>query len=437
MRQNDQNDARLFAGSKFRTLRMGSIATAAFLALSGCDTDVVNPGPIDADFLDAPESQEAITNGAGRALADALNWIAYTGGAVAREIHPSGSTGSFGITPEQQRGELNDDEVNTHWENAHRARFLVDDGLRRINALEAGEQDQEVLAQLYLWGGYSNRLLGESMCQAVIDGGAPQDYTVHLQQALTLFDQAASLGAGDVRTAAIAGRASVKAFLGDWAGAVQDAATVPTGFSYDMPYFDIGDDTQSNRIFVSTKAEPYKAHSVWGTWLEDYGKSDINPNGDPRVPFRTTEETGDASTGCCGLVPWFPEEKHNEDDSPIELSSGAEMRLLQAENALMNSDMATAVQLINELRTGAGVAPIAPASMSEAWTQFKREHAIETWLEGRRLPALRRWELNSTPGDLQPLEQVSGALDQGSHLTTRDFCFPISEAEQETNPNIT
>ena len=76
------------------------------------------------------------------------------------------------------------------------------------------------------------------------------------------------------------------------------------------------------------------------------------------------------------------------------------------------------------------------ATMEEAWSLFKREHAIEQWLEGRRLPALRRWNEAGTPGALQPMEQVSGSLTEGSHLETRDFCFPISEAEKDTNPNI-
>ena len=38
---------------------------------------------------------------------------------------------------------------------------------------------------------------------------------------------------------------------------------------------------------------------------------------------------------------------------------------------------------------------------------------------------------------LQPLEQVgNGDTSDTSHLSTRDFCFPISEAERDTNPNI-
>ncbi|MDG2281474.1 MAG: hypothetical protein P8L45_00065, partial [Longimicrobiales bacterium] len=104
------------------------------VAAASCDTEVINPGPIDARFLDDPNAQAALANGAGRALSEALNWTAYTSAAIAREVHPSGSTGSFGITPEQQRGELLWDQVGTQWSTAHRARFLADETISRIQS---------------------------------------------------------------------------------------------------------------------------------------------------------------------------------------------------------------------------------------------------------------------------------------------------------------
>ena len=89
----------------------------------------MNPGPISSKFLDDPAAQVALVNGAGRALGDAMNWIVYTSAPVAREVHPSGSTGSFGITPEQQQGMLSKDGGGTHWGNAHRARFLASNSI--------------------------------------------------------------------------------------------------------------------------------------------------------------------------------------------------------------------------------------------------------------------------------------------------------------------
>ena len=415
------------------------MSVGLWVGVVSCNTDVVNPGPIDAEFLDDPNSQAAITNGVGRALADTQNWLGYTSAAIARELHPSGSTGSFGITPEQQLGMLTDDEVNTHWENAHRARFLATDGIARIAGLDAADRDVDNLAQLYLYAGYNSRLLGDMMCQSVIDGGSAGSSDVHLNAAIGYFDLAASTGSGDVAIAAVAGRASVHVSLGDWGSAIADAATISAGFSYELPYFDIGDDTQSNRIFVAGKATPYKAHTTLFTWVETYGlEATTMPGGDPRMPWAISGENGDASTGCCGVIAFNPQTKYDADDSGIELSSYEEMQLILAENEIMNNgDFAEGMTIINTLRAAAGMGAEVAANQAEAMTWLKREHAIENWLEGRRLPAMRRWEANGTPGDLQLLEQVGdGDPLTGSHLATRDFCFPISENETETNPDL-
>ena len=82
------------------TLRSGrAAATMAALTLittlSACELKVTNPGPIQADALDDTKALTSVVNGAGRDLAEAINWTAYTGAAVSRELFPGGSTGSF------------------------------------------------------------------------------------------------------------------------------------------------------------------------------------------------------------------------------------------------------------------------------------------------------------------------------------------------------
>jgi hypothetical protein len=135
-------------------------------------------------------------------------------------------------------------------------------------------------------------------------------------------------------------------------------------------------------------------------------------------------------------VPWWPQQKFDNNDSNLDLATGEEMRLIEAENHLVNGNLGPAVILINELRTAAGMDEIDPATLEEGWTFLKRERAIELWLEARRLPDLRRWDANNTPGELHVLEQVAGTTQEGSHLSTRDYCWPIAKTEIDTNPNI-
>lgn len=405
----------------------------AGVALPACDTSVTNPGPVQREFLDSPEAQPAMVAGMGRAVAEALNWLAYTGGAVAREFHPSGSTGSFGITIQWQRGELGatDDALDTHWEQAQQARWYAEEGIRIME--DAGPQSDELLAQAYLYAGYANRILGEHMCQAVIDGGSPEPHTVYLERAVEDFDRASQLGTATQQTIARAGRASVHALLGNWDAAAQDAATVPTSFRYQIAYHDIGEDAQKNRVQFAANESPYKAHTQWNTWVPEY-QAQFD---DPRVPYLVTSKTGDAAIDCCGQVPWWPQAKYTAPGDDINLSSGAEMRLIEAEALLIGGDVAGAMQKINELRTAAGVEPWpATTTAAEAWSHLKRERAVELWIEGRRFGDLRRWEDANRPGALDPLEMPSGDVSVGSHLRQQDLCFPIPPSEQDTNPNV-
>ncbi len=93
-----------------------------------------------------------------------------------------------------------------------------------------------MLGKAYLWAGYACRLLGENFCDAVIDGVPREPRSVYYERAIARFDEAQRLGSGDVAMAVVAARASVKAFLGDWTGAVADATSVPDDFVFNMPY---------------------------------------------------------------------------------------------------------------------------------------------------------------------------------------------------------
>jgi len=183
-----------------------------------------------------------------------------------------------------------------------------------------------------------------------------------------------------------------------------------------------------NRIQWASASTPYRAHTEWNTEWEAYYKA----TNDPRVAWEETSEQGDAAIDCCGKVPWYPQMKYADPAADIRLSSGHEMRLIEAEDMLNNGKMSEAVDIINGIRDIVGVDHIAPTTMDEAWAMLKRERGIELWLEGRRLGDLRRWKENNTPGALGHLEQVNA----DSHLTRQDLCFPIPPSEQDTNPNV-
>jgi hypothetical protein len=414
------------------------VVLAAIGTLSACNFDVTNPGPVQERFLDDPAARTAIVNGAGRDLGNALNWISYTGAAVSREIFPAGSTGSFGITALQQLGKLvpSPNESDDFWNLAQRARWEAESGADRfkttLGATNYAKSPQA--GQILLWAGYANRLLGENMCDATINAGPKQPSTVFLARADSQLTEAINVAtaAGDSRTAtaARAARASVRADLGSWANAVSDAAAIPDAFAFQMPYYTT-DVEQYNRIYWATANSPYRAHTVWNTFYDQYYTS----TKDPRVSWGQDAKTtqGDGAVFTLGKVAWHFETKFAKKEASMNLSSGWEMRLLQAEALLVSGDFASAMPLVNKHRLALGLTPWTAATLDEGWTALKRERGIELWLEGRRLGDLRRWKAGSTPGQLSAYE-VPGStsyLDAGQTL-----CFPISSLEMQTNPNL-
>ncbi|MDZ7690650.1 MAG: RagB/SusD family nutrient uptake outer membrane protein [Balneolaceae bacterium] len=114
------------------------------------------------------------------------------------------------------------------------------------------------------------------------------------------------------------------------------------------------------------------------------------------------------------------------------------MLLIQAEAEMVDGDWMAGMALINSRRDDVGVDNLdgKRTIAAEAWAFLKRERGIELWLEARRLGDLKRWEENDTPGALHPLEQAGNSAQELPLDPERDLCFPISESEVDTNPNI-
>lgn len=414
------------------------LALFAGLSVAACDFKVTNPGPVTDSFLENPQAHLALANGAKVLLADALTNVAYTTGAVTREIFPAGSTSAFGISNRQQAGRLEFDDEHVGWTSHQRARAVAEQGVERFERILGNINTYRPAAEAALWAGYANRLLGYAWCEGVIDGGPVVASSQFLDRAENWFTRAIEIGTGanlpNFAMAARAGRASVRLDKGDYAGAAQDAAQVPDAFVFNMDYT-TQQSSQYNRIYWAGANQPYRAHTVWNTWYRDYADqtqdSRVRYGSNPNIPL------GDAALGILGgqRAPWLFQLKHDRQAAPIRLSSGWEMRLTEAEVLLRAGDWQGAMPLINKRRVSLGLAPWTAASSTEAWTVYKRERGIELWLEGRRIGDLRRWRDTNAPGDLHPLEQAG---NPASYLSAnQSLCYQIPKAEYETNPNLT
>jgi hypothetical protein len=418
------------------------------MVVAACDFSVDNPGPTPDNQLSEEIALPSVVAGMERATAEALNFIAYEGGAVSLEINAAGSIGNFGISTAERRGNLNPSESDLTWELGHRARFTAEDGVERMrNVLGDEFSSSELAAQALLWVGYSNRLLGENFCKAVLDGGEAQPNDVHFERAEQAFTEAFEIadriGDSERANAAMAGRASVRVHLGNFEGAVADAERVPEDFVYELEYQSQAQE-QYNRLFWANANAPYRAHTVADTYIgpdatgeEDLSFSPIDgsdyyaTSGDSRVPYDANpeEEFGDT-----GNIIWYPQRKYDARSAPITLSSGDEMLLIRAEAQLRSGNWQQAMTLINDLRaevpndnTGeTGVAERTANNETEAWGHLKRERMIELWLEGRRMGDRRRWITDDAVPNAHSNQDLPG----------RDYCWPISQTELESNENV-
>ena len=119
---------------KFQTMQHTARYLAPAMALviaAGCDTSVTNPGPVQDEFLDSLNAHGAVVTGASRNLSDALDRIAYWGGALTYEINPAGSTGSFGIPSSVQDGRL-EQTFEADWERVQLARWTAENAVERF-----------------------------------------------------------------------------------------------------------------------------------------------------------------------------------------------------------------------------------------------------------------------------------------------------------------
>ena len=406
-------------------MRRSCIVVALVAAISvGCGGRITDPGPVDDSVLDQPLAHAALVNGMAKTFSRALGYVAYTGAAISREVVASGSASAslFGITLKQRQGLLDPAlaEANDQWQFAQQARWTAEDGARRMReTLGPDFAKSAIAAEALVFAGFANRLLGENMCEGVIDGGALQPRRVYFERAEAAFSEAMTIAAAatnqNLVNAARAGRASVRVWLNDWTGAAQDAAGVPTAFTYRARYSTV-ELEQYNRIFWSNANQPYRAHSAVGTFYDAYYRS----TNDPRTQWRQNPAI---PTGTTTTVPWLFQVKFDRRESPINLVSSSEMRLIVAESLLKSGNWQAALTEINLLRAAAGVPAWSATTATEAWVALKRERGIVLWLEGRRLGDLHRWLADQSPGAVED-------------MTGRSTCFPIGQNELDSNANL-
>ncbi len=279
-------------------------------------------------------------------------------------------------------------------------------------------------AQANLYSGFSYAALGMAMCQAAFDKGplvnqlgmfalAEQRFTAAIAAA-----QAASLT--NVLNAAYAGRARVRLYQHNTAGAIADAQLVPAGF-----VFNAAMDATNARRFNHI----YSAISTSGALtVETTARALTTETGqvDPRsATIRLTTAPAD------GLNQIYIPTKYNAatlaagQSIPQPITRYAEAQLILAEA----QGGASAVTIINTMRAAVNLTPYTgPTDAASIKALIASERQRVLFLEGVRAFDIERLNLPLVPA-------VGSAYLQGG-VYGGTVCFPVPDIEKNNNSNI-
>jgi starch-binding outer membrane protein, SusD/RagB family len=398
-------------------IRSGAPALTAWVLLtSACDMSVTNPGNIDDAALTTPQAVSPLVAGMAADFATGFDNLAYFMGIASGEIT---HTGAFIPEQEMERGDLNDLNTDAHWNNFHRARWVAEQGLERMQGIlgENFNKDPRTI-EAYIWAGFSNRVLGEFMCNAVFDGGPAEPYTKHFERAEQWFGKALELATAQQQGAtgatlataqewarvANAGLAQIRLLRENWNGAAAAAALVPDNFVFRALY-STAEAREQNWLNNESWVRAY--YSTHNTFADTY----YTQTGDARMRWTNMNRVG-----VDGRTPYKRQEKYPTLGTAIVIARGAEMRLIEAEVRLRAGDVPGAMAKINAVRQAANVAQVTATTTEQAWQKLWEERQIVMWLEARHLPDRRRLK--------------------DAWLNGRGSCIPISAREKDTNPNI-
>lgn len=279
-------------------------------------------------------------------------------------------------------------------------------------------------AQANLYAGFSYAALGESMCQAAFDMGPLVDQKGMFTLAETRFTAAItaaqSAGLTNVLNAAYAGRARVRLYLHNAAGAIADAQQVPSGFVFNAS-MDATNSRRYNHVFNTI--------STSGTaTVEPTARALTTENGqlDPRstmVLLKTAPQDG--------VNQIYIPAKYNAasltagEAIPMPITRYAEAQLVLAEAEGGQS----AVDIINAMRAAVNLNPYTgPTDATSITNLIASERQRVLFLEGFRAFDIERLNL--------PLVPAAGTAYLQGGVYGATVCLPVPDIERDNNPNI-
>jgi len=412
-------------------------ALAAGLFTTACNTsdmlDVQAPNSVPVDIYADPAFATLMVNSVIGDFECAFGSFVVAEGLVGDELHDSAlNNGNWNMDRRDNAftsgfyGTNSCTTVTGVYTPLSTARGEADAAIERLSGWTVAQVPniKTLEAQANLYSGFSYAALGMAMCQAAFDKGplvsqlgmfalAEQRFTAAIAAA-----QAASLT--NVLNAAYAGRARVRLYQHNTAGAIADAQLVPAGF-----VFNAAMDATNARRFNHI----YSAISTSGALTVETTARALTTETGQVDPRSATIRLNTAPADGLNQI-WIPT-KYNAatltagQSIPQPITRYAEAQLILAEAQGGTS----AANIINTMRAAVSLTPYTgPTDAASIKALIASERQRVLFLEGVRAFDIERLNLPLVPA-------VGSAYLQGG-VYGGTVCFPVPDIEKNNNSNV-
>lgn len=452
------------------SFKLGSRSAAGVLLLGllvGCDSylDVENPASLLDEDLERPELLETLANTPEANIAGDLSGLNSRSGLLADEIlHPS--TQLENVDAMQGNRLASNSAVEGHWRGLAQSRWLSDEVATRLAAGVSDPGSNSDVARAHFFGGLARLSMADHFNVIVYDSeDMPRGPIDVIGDAITRFNSAATIanagGDANLEAAALGQVARAQrslyfeemhlkgnidmSFMAAAEAAARAALAARGDYNLGLRYGAPGGSNSAAQLGgpfggvnrIDGTAYAFLPDPVTGDW-------------DPRIPHVSlggvAEETDDlgAGFGATAINLKFPDR-----ESELPVSRAAEAMLIIAEARLLAGDLPEAVSWINQVRaeararvsggdwggSGRGWPPmvssvsdlqdLVSADADEIYAQLRHERRVEFFLELRRWPDMRYYEI-------VPDRWLSPNVAAGMHLR-----WPPAPEEIAQNSNLT
>ena len=392
-------------------LAVAAVCAMALVAVPACENSlkVTNPQSFSTDVLDNVRILQSVADGAEGSLQQAYDLTVVYTGLLSDELEDSSTWINWAnMSLGRFAAGLPDDQGTQA--ALLRTRYDAIDAEARIRRVlgDTGAVKSTMLAQVQTVNAWSDVYLAMMFCESplVPNGPSATDSAVY-KQALTKFNTAITtaqgLGAGGtaILNWALAGRARVNLFLGNYDAALADANAVPATFVKQALF-----STNSATSFAGGQLNQNRNRSgslrrIWWPQVDtsnvgqtptpdQYVKDPWTGINDPRMAVLHTK----GLKGVNNQTTYYGIQKYKDYTAPETMTSAKEMNLIKAEVYWRKGDLTNAVAQLNINRVAAGLPAFTmPLTSNDVFQRLLSERFATLFVEGHRLTDLNRFNL--------------------------------------------